>query len=121
MGDSSLRLMPLFARKDRVASVKLAGDETPMDIYGAIKGPWHDGYDALRVPNYYTLPDGSPTPTWFFRDPNQLRSWFARFDPAKRDSSDLLAARATPGFNITPPSEPGFRVKAGRSAAEMEF
>ena len=32
-----------------------------------------------------------------FRDPNQLRSPFARFDPARRDSADLLAGVAVPG------------------------
>jgi hypothetical protein len=32
--------------------------------------------------------------TWVFKDPSQLRSRFAAFDPAKRGSSNLLAGVA---------------------------
>jgi len=86
------------------------------------------GYTSETAP-----PELGPQTIWSFRDPNQLRSWFARFDPSMRYSDDLLAARAIPGFNVAPPAEPGFNVKsppesgihipmkAGRSAAEMEF
>ena len=55
------------------------------------------------------------------RDPAQLRSSFPRFDPARRGSDDLLAARAAPGFDVTQPSGPGIQIKAGRAAADMEF
>ena len=59
------------------------------------------GYTSETAP-----PELGPQTIWSFRDPNQLRSWFARFDPSMRYSDDLLAARAIPGFNVAPPAEP---------------
>jgi hypothetical protein len=52
------------------------------------------------------FPDLGPQTIWTFRDPVQLRSRFALFDPAKRDSSDLMAGFAMPA----PAPVPGFRV-----------
>jgi hypothetical protein len=52
------------------------------------------------------FPELGPQAIWTFRDPSQLRSWFARFDPGKRGSSDLMAGSAVPG----PAPVPGLRV-----------
>ncbi len=116
------RVMPLVGRWNSLAKAEVTGNESPFSITGGVRDAWDAGYDALR---FFSTPghDAGLHGTWVFKNPNQLRSRFARFDPAKRGSDDLLAARATPGFNVAPPSEPGFRVpiKVGRSAAEMEF
>jgi hypothetical protein len=64
------------------------------------------GFDAIQFPNFTTVPGLGPQAAWVFRDPNQLRSRFAVFDPAKRDSSDLMAGLAVPA----PAPTPGFRV-----------
>ena len=77
------------------------------DVWQDTAGLFWDGHDAIRLSNYRLFPELGPQTIWAVRDPNQLRSWFARFDPAKRDSDDLLAARAVPGFNVQPP---GFQV-----------
>jgi hypothetical protein len=52
-----------------------------------------------------------PQTIWAFRDPAQLRSRFAVFDPEKRGSEDLLAGFAAlgptpvPGFNVRPEAD----------------
>ena len=48
------------------------------------------------------FPELGPQTIWAFRDPAQLRSRFAAFDPAKRDSSDLMAGFAAPGPTPVP-------------------
>lgn len=122
-GAPAIRVMPLVARKQKWAPMELKGTETPFEIDGAIRGAWHDGYDSIRFLNYNTLPDGTPTPTWIFREPNQLRSRFAAFDPAKRDSTDLMAGYAvpapTPGFNVQADT-PGFNVRPEREPSLAE-
>lgn len=115
-GSSGVRVMPLFARQSKVATFNASGKETPEDIYWLARNAWGDGYDAIRFANYNTLPDGTPTVSWLFREPNQLRSRFAKFDPANRDSADLMAGfaapAAVPGFNVQEPRPPGFNVQA---------
>jgi hypothetical protein len=127
------RVLPLFARSDSPVDYKLPAKPSWGDVWHDISGLFWDGHDAVRLSNYRMFPQLGPQTIWAIRDPNQLRSWFARFDPNKRSSDDLLAARAVPGFNFVPPPQPGFNVipppepgmripiKAGRSAAEMEF
>jgi hypothetical protein len=72
--------------------------------------------DAVRLTNYKMFPEIGPQSNWLIREPNQLRSRFARFDPAQRDSDDLLAGvaapapTAVPGFNVQEPRPPGLRV-----------
>ena len=53
-----------------------------------------------------TAPQAAGETVWVFRDPNQLRSRFALFDPARSRSSGLTAGFAVPG----PAPEPGMRV-----------
>jgi hypothetical protein len=91
------RVIPLFARFSKPARIDDVAGLTHQDVYFNIRNAWGDGYDAIRFGNYNTLANGLPTPTSVFRDPNQLRSPFARFDPARRDSADLLAGVAVPG------------------------
>lgn len=51
------------------------------------------GHDAAMLKNY-TSPGGMTGQNILVvRDPNQLRSPWAAFDPTKIDSADLLAAR----------------------------
>lgn len=49
-------------------------------------------YDTVKLTD---ITDGGPTTTHYaIKDPSRIRSRFAAFDPAKRDSSDLLAGLA---------------------------
>ena len=122
------RVYPLVARVENPFTYRLPDRPNWRDVWHDAAGLMWDGHDAVRLTNYRMFPDLGPQANWLIRSPNQLRSPFARFDPARRESDDLLAgfavpAPAVPGFNVTPSAEPGFRVpvKAGRSAAEMEF
>jgi len=103
------RILPLVARFDKPAYLDLPDRYYPDDIARTLQDAFLSGYDAIRLRNY-TSDGGLRNQTiWTFRDPSQLRSPFAVFDPAKRDSSDLLAARTSlPGFRPIP-TTPGFR------------
>jgi hypothetical protein len=101
-GSSGVRTIPLMARKGKVAQYVADGTETPFDIYTIANEAWARGYDSIRFANYNTLGDGTPAVSWLFREPNQLRSRFAKFDPANRDSADLLAGIAAPA-PVAPP------------------
>ena len=107
-------ILPLRARATRVAEIRLDPKMTEMEMKGAIQDAWDTGYDAVRVTNY-TMPDGTPAPdNWVFKHPSQLRVPWARFDPTRRDSSDLLAGSAVPAPLAVPTSapeqrSPGFR------------
>lgn len=106
---SGQNILPLWARRGRWANLRLSGDELDHEIAATLFNAWDNGYDSVRLLNY-TTPGGVPGQTiWVFKNPNQLRSPFARFDPANKDSSDLLAARTSiPGFRPIP-TTPGFR------------
>jgi hypothetical protein len=96
-------ILPLRAQATRVAEIRLDPTMTEMEIKGAILDAWDSGFDAVRVKNY-TTPDGTTPPVnWVVKEPSQLRSPWAVFDPAKRDSNDLLAAR-TGMAPVAPPS-----------------
>lgn len=49
------------------------------------------GYDSIKYPNRV---EGKGEPSYLLLNPNQVRSRFAKFDPTKTDSSDLLASIA---------------------------
>ena len=107
-------ILPLRARATRVAEIRLDPKMTEMEMKGAIQDAWDTGYDAVRVTNY-TMQDGTPAPdNWVFKHPSQLRVPWARFDPTRRNSSDLLAGSAVPVPLAAPASAleqrtPGFR------------
>jgi hypothetical protein len=96
------RILPLVARWNRLVEVPIAGNEGPFGLHGAVLDAWDKGYDAVRFVNAPGATTGLHD-TYVFRQPNQLRSRFAKFDPANRDSDDLLATRALPGLNVAPP------------------
>jgi hypothetical protein len=108
-GTAGQNILPLFFRADRKAIARLAGNEADHEVATTIWDLFGRGYDAVKFENYPNMVAGRPGENiWAFKNPNQLRSWFARFDPTKRDSGDLMAGLAVPG--VTP--VPGFRVEA---------
>lgn len=110
-------ILPLFARFNNVGQVDMSeghrfGDvaRTVGDLFAGEK------YDAVRLLNHYSDdPPFAGQTIWYFRDPAQLRSRFAAFDPAKRDSPDLLAGVAAPG----PAPVPGFNVRPEADASGL--
>lgn len=76
---------PLVHRASKPGVIRLPQSANRSAVDVAIADAWDRGFDALRVIH----PDGSE---WMIvKNANQLRSPFARFDPAKRNSADLLA------------------------------
>ena len=105
--ESTPRILPLFGRSENAAPpLTLAPGDRWGDINRTIADLFAGGHDAVQLRNYRMFPELGPQSIWGFRDPNQLRSWFAAFDPEKRGSSDLMAGLAVPG----PAPTPGFRV-----------
>ena len=90
-GAGDPRVMPLLGRTERPATLRVRGDETEKAVAVALSKAWENGYNSVRL----VFPDGREH--YVFRDPAQLRSPNAKFDPAKRNSSDLLA-------NLNPPA-----------------
>lgn len=103
-------VLPLFGRyvkKDDIDLNRVKYHEAVTSIAEAFD---KHGFDAARILNYHANLAGQPITgqtAWVFKDPNQLRSVHAVFDPAKRESPSLMAGVAAPG----PAPVPGFRVE----------
>jgi hypothetical protein len=87
-------VLPLWARAENVGRITARKDMDLRAIAVAIEEAWARGHDAVVVKNF---PLGNRRETfWVFKDPSQLRSPHAAFDPAKRDSNNLLAGKVVP-------------------------
>jgi hypothetical protein len=91
----SAAVMPLFHRAKKSGEVILEGSDTVLEVAATLADAFDDGYDAVKFKNFITS-DG-PKTILAVKDPNQLRSRFATFDPAKIDSRNLLASLAAVG------------------------
>jgi hypothetical protein len=91
------QVFPLVHRSENPGRLELTGGETNHGIASALADAWARGHDSVLVKNY-TLPGGISGDVLVVRDPAQLRSPFAQFDPAKRYSRDLLAGLAGTGI-----------------------
>ena len=123
--ESTPRILPLLARSDNPVPLTLSYGDKWGDIKRTIAEAFASGHDAVAVHNYRMFPELGPQTIWGFRDPSQLRSRFAVFDPAKRDSSDLMAGfgapllpAPVPGFDVRP--EPGLADRADWLRARNE-
>jgi len=72
------------------------------EIRASLKEAWDQGHDAVLLRNY-TSPSGKSGSVLVVKDPAQLRSPTAKFDPKKRNSNDLsasIAALLGPGVPV---------------------
>jgi hypothetical protein len=90
---ASPQVHKLFHRAESPAVLTLTGKEAHHEVVGALREAFEGGHDAVMLRNY-TSPDGKSGDIVIVRDANQLRSPAAKFDPAKKSSSDLLASIA---------------------------
>jgi hypothetical protein len=70
------------------------------DNYQGLINEWADKYGSdsvILVDRTYRQPDGQPTMMGVQFDPRNIRSVNAAFDPAKKDSANLLAANPSTG------------------------
>jgi hypothetical protein len=91
-GSAAPDTIAVWHRADRPVSVDAAGVRED-DIQKTLRRAWEAGYDAVRLKNY-TTPGGEIRDVIVVKDPAQLRSPSARFDPRKKNSADLLAGAA---------------------------
>jgi hypothetical protein len=64
------------------------------EIQESLRNAWEQGHDAVMLQNYIRPGGKRPETVIVVRDPSQLRSPRAAFDPQKKESSDLLAGIA---------------------------
>jgi hypothetical protein len=87
-------VMPLMIRPGRAAAIELTGNEKNLQVAATLAEAFENGYDSVVLKNY-TTPNGSTgNVVVIARDPSQLRSTSAAFDPAQVGSANLLAANA---------------------------
>lgn len=89
-GSEGSAVLPLRFRGDRVGRIDLDGSESNEEIFGAVADSWKSGFDAIQFKNY-TTPDGTKGSFVLVKDPSQLRSVNAAFDPSLKESGNLLA------------------------------
>ena len=80
-------VLPLLLRGDR-DTVRLPGEWMPGKYDAALDAAKAAGKDGLNIQGVTTL--GRPGDYQVTFDPRNIRSRFAAFDPAKRDSPDIL-------------------------------
>jgi hypothetical protein len=73
--------------------MSLTGDEMNHEIAATLDYLWSQGYDAVMLKNYTSL-GGKKGDILVVKNPAQLRSPYAKFDPRQRNSRDLLAGIA---------------------------
>ncbi len=90
------RVLPLRYRSDKQARLTLDGTEQNNEVAATLAHAWDLGYDSVRLMNYTTPGGSGGHQVIIVRNPNQLRSTSAAFDPAEVDSANLLAANRVP-------------------------
>ena len=90
------QIYPLRFRSRKQGRVHLQGDELESEIAATIAQAWDDGFDSVVFENF-TSPEGTKHAILIVKDAAQLRSPWAKFDPKKRASADLLAGLAGGG------------------------
>lgn len=84
-------VLPLFVRRDRFLDYgEGVGARSPAAFFDQndyiLTDAQRQGFEGVVLRNE------AGEEVWVTLDPRNIRSRFARFDPAKRDSSDLMAA-----------------------------
>ncbi|TWT11708.1 hypothetical protein [Reyranella sp. CPCC 100927] len=82
--------VPAFYRSTRQGSLDAKG-LSPEELQSSLLGAWDAGFDSAKVLNYTAPGSKAPETVTVVRNKNQLRLPTARFDPAKKDSANLLA------------------------------
>jgi len=76
-----------------VRDIPIKGDNFNRTIEDIRQSILDAGYDSVIYKNNYEgLVDGEGSDSLIILDPKNIRSRFAKFDPAKKDSADLLAS-----------------------------
>lgn len=113
-------VMPLRARLGRVGSLTLDGSEKNLEVASTLAEMFGGGYDTAVLKNYTTPGGEAGNTVLIVRDPSQLRSVNAAFDPAKSSSANLLAVNpetsAAPGLGLMADDQDTMRRRRGLTA-----
>jgi hypothetical protein len=89
-------VLPVVHRMSKGAGVHLPDGVSNREVYGTVAEAFDDGpFDALRFSNY-NIPEIKNQRVYMVKNPNQVRSRFAAFDPFKKNSANLLARLLQP-------------------------
>lgn len=95
-GRTSQQVYPVLHKADRPTSGRLPADATNESVALTLDDAFGSGRDAVRLQDY-TTPRGEVGKNIFaIKDPTQIRSIFARFDPRLSHLSNLTASNASP-------------------------
>lgn len=95
-GSEGANVIQAYHRASKPVRIQLEGGETNLEVAATVQEAWDQGFDAIKFDNY-TTPGGEKGRSFVLvKDPSQIRSVNAAFDPAKKESANLLAS-ALPG------------------------
>lgn len=97
---SGQQVLKLFHRADNPGQMTLSGTESRLEVAANIKDAWDRGHDAILIHNFIT--DDGPKQILIVKNENQLRVPWAKFDPARKLSPDLLAGITAAGGTVLP-------------------
>lgn len=90
-GDEGANVIKAYHRASKPATLDLDGSESNFEIAATVQDAWDAGYDAIKF-NNYTTPGGQTGRSFVLvKNPNQIRSINAEFDPKKINSANILA------------------------------
>lgn len=99
-GSEGANVIQAYHRASKPVRIELDGTETNMEVAATVQDAWDQGFDAIKFDNY-TTPKGEKGRSFvLIRDPNQIRSVNAAFDPQKKDSANLLASALPAAIGI---------------------
>jgi len=91
-GDEGANVIQAYHRASKPVRIDLEGNETNLEVASAVQDAWEQGFDAIMF-NNYTTPGGKAGKKFILvKDPSQIRSVNAKFDPSNKESSNLLAS-----------------------------
>lgn len=99
-GREGANVIPAFYRAEKRATIEIDPSMTNFEVAGAVMDAWDAGYDAIKFTNYST--EGGLTGKTFVmvKNPAQIRSVMAKFNPKKKDSGDILAGLVAAGVLV---------------------
>ncbi len=75
-------VLKLYHRAEKPGVIELDGNEDQLEIAATVEDSWANGFDAIKF-NNYTTPEGRKGASFILvKNPEQLRSVNAQFDPA---------------------------------------
>jgi hypothetical protein len=90
-GYGGRNVLPVVHRMSKGSGVHLPDDVSNREVYDTVLEAFYgDSYDALRFSNY-NIPEAKTQRFYMVKNPNQIRSRFAAFDPFRKNSANLLA------------------------------